>query len=344
MRRLWLVLTCLAFLAPALVCAQEKPVPPLPRANLLLQQRWLRIMILDGRLAVTAVSESQPTTINVGNVRQYFNVNLTPDGAVLDYDLTSPAEKLLVHIEGDDQATIRRQFNQPPDPKSSAAGSSPPAATVVEYSQAPQQPVKLSITDNGETRAVQADSLWQLLLFEPELTNRYLVPILEMLRPDWQLMPAAEELKQTLLQAARSSQTATRPRWAELVAQLADERYAVRQRAERQLRAAGRAALPYLQGLQRNDLDAEQWLRVSDIIAASIDDREDTPQRMATRLLDDRALWLSFLADSQESTRRIAAARLSSLLGAQIDFDPAAPLEKRNKQLAALRLALSPKK
>ncbi len=141
----------------------------------------------------------------------------------------------------------------------------------------------------------KAASLWHLLMFEPELSNRYLVPILERLRPDWQLASFAEDLKQTLLQIARANQPANRPRWEALVAQLADDHYAVRERAERQLRAAGRAALPYLQSLQRSDLDAEQWQRVSEIVAASSDDREDTPERTAVRMLDDRSVWLSLL-------------------------------------------------
>jgi hypothetical protein len=99
-----------------------------------------------------------------------------------------------------------------------------------------------------------------------------------------------------------------------------------------------------LQSLQRNKLDAEQWNRVSEIIAASSDDREDTPDRMAACLVDDRSVWLGLLADSQELARQIAAQRLSSLTGGPIDFDPAASQDTRSKQLAALRSKLAPKR
>ena len=299
-------------------------------------------MVLDGRLAVSAVSDSQGA-ISLGNVRQHFTISQTQNGTVLDFDLTSPSEKLFVHIEGDDQATLRRQYAKPSDAKSKDPASASQPQTVVEYTQAPQQPVKLTVTENGETRSVEADSLWQLLMFEPELSSRYLVPILEMLRPGWQLLSTAEELKQTLLHSARADQSANRPRWAALVAQLADEHYSVRQ-ARNDSCAAGRAALPYLQSLQRTDLDAEQWRSISEIITASIDEREDTPQRMTQRLMDDRSVWLGFLADPQESTRRIAADRLSAIVGAKIAFDPAASPEARTTQLAALRTKLLSKK
>ena len=188
-----ILITCLALLAlTSAASAQEGPLPQQRRASLLVQQRWLKLMVLDGRLAVTAASDSQ-AAINMGNVRQHFAVNLTQNGAVLDYDMSSPAETLQVHIEGDDQATIRRQFMQAPDSKSDPHGRSFPTQVVVEYSQAPQQPVKLSLTEGGETRTVEAESLWHLLLFEPELSDRYLVPVLEMLRPigNWCPLPTS---------------------------------------------------------------------------------------------------------------------------------------------------------
>lgn len=341
MRRFCIALTCLVLLRPIAATAQQGPLPLQNRPSLLLQLRWLRFMVLDGRLAVAAVSDTQ-TASRLGT--EHCTISLTPNGAVLDYDLTSPDESLVVHIEGDDRAAIRRQFTQPADPKSPGGGSSSPAQIIVEYTQSPQQPVKLAVTANGETRTIEADSLWHLLMFQSELSGRYLVPILELLRPDWQLMSTAGELKQTLLQVARAGQAANWIRWAALVAQLADEHYAVRQHAERQLRAAGRAALPYLQSLQRSELDAEQWRRVSEIIDASTDYHEDSPQRIATRLMDDRTVWLEFLADSQESTRRTAADRLAALVGAKIDFDPAASPAARDKQIAAVRARLIPKK
>ncbi len=104
---------------------------------------------------------------------------------------------------------------------------------------------------------------------------------------------------------------------------------------------AGRAPLPYLQNLERRDLDAEQWRRVSALIDAYDEFAEDKPDSIVLRLLGDRKLWLGLLSDENESTRQIASGQLAALVGSKLEFDPAADPSTRKRQFEVLKAKLA---
>jgi hypothetical protein len=121
------------------------------------------------------------------------------------------------------------------------------------------------------------------------------------------------------------------------VAELASEKFADRQRADRQLHGAGTAVLPYLAGLDRRKLDFEQVTRIRRLLETTESDDEDAPGKVATHLMGDRLLWLCYLERHEASPREIAAGQLAFLLGHSIKFDAAANETVRAKQIRALR-------
>ncbi len=344
MRRFVFLVGVLFLAVPAIATAQGVQPAATPRRLAALgQQIGLNVAIHDGRLTATAARESQ-AAFHHGAEGERISSAMSENGWVIELEYTSPTEKLSFHFQGDDPVNIHHQLPQATaasGEKDPSAGSATPE-TIVDYSQAARQPIKLTVTENGKTRQVEAATVWHLFLLEPDLVNRHLVPILEMLHPNWQLSSQADQLKKSLLKTAGKVRAADRQRWSELVAQLADDHFAVRQKAERQLRAAGQAVLPYLEALRRSDLDAEQWQRVNEIIDSYDDNHDDTPDRVAERMMEDRSVWLALLDDAQESTRRTAAEQFASIVGQSIEFDPAASAEVCSKQITALRSKYSP--
>lgn len=206
-----------------------------------------------------------------------------------------------------------------------------------EDDQHQREPLTLSIGSGGELRTVQAESLWHLLLAEPELCRRHLTPILELLRPGWHLMQTSDEIENALCQQVSQRRYAQQSRWQELIVRLGDERYSAREAAFRELWRNGPAVLTFLRSLDPHQLDAEQWFRVRRLIAAlSASYEEDMPQRVAAWLAPDARVWLALLNRDDQQKRRIAAEQLVALLGRPIDFDPAAEPETRSLQVERL--------
>ena len=129
----------------------------------------------------------------------------------------------------------------------------------------------------------RGDSLWQLWLAEPELCRAELMPLLAVLRPDWQLAQQASVTKQLLGTLAPAQDREHRQRWQSLVNKLAHDRAALREQAYRELFAARPAVLVYLRTLDPDTLDAEQRYHVRHLLSA-IQGDEDTPLSAALDL------------------------------------------------------------
>ncbi len=69
---------------------------------------------------------------------------------------------------------------------------------IVEFEQPPTGDLTLSIESGSEHRLVQAATLWHLLLIEPEVGHKQLIPLLEILRPSWQLSAKATTIETAL--------------------------------------------------------------------------------------------------------------------------------------------------
>jgi hypothetical protein len=89
-------------------------------------------------------------------------------------------------------------------------------------------------------------------------------------------------------------------------------------------------------------LDAEQASRVRALVDSLAVSYEDSIDRIATWLAGDEQIWLSLMSRSELPRRRLAAKQLSVLVGAPVEFDPAADEAQRKTQIERLRARLHP--
>ena len=298
--------------------------------NLAARLTVVHFFIADGRIEATGLEpgmECEQTSTG-GSDRQEklaFSTNADQEASV-EYELSSATEQVTVEVIDGRQVTLARH-----------AAKDNKATTQVDFSQPNDGPLSLTVTEHGVVRRAEGPTVWHLLVAEPELCRRHLLPLLEMLRSDWHLMEVSQAIEAQMVRTAEAYQPENLQRWSALVADLASEKFTVRQGAERQLRAAGSAVFPFLQGLDRAKLDFEQSSRIQRILESRYGGDEDTAELAASELMTDRILWVD-LADRPQATVRHAAARqLAFLLGANPRFDPDAPAETRRAQLAALR-------
>jgi hypothetical protein len=165
---------------------------------------------------------------------------------------------------------------------------------------------------------------------------------LELLHPSWQLAATGAEIEDLLLHAepTPAGVPPDRRHWTRLVESLGSSKFSERENAERELYDAGQIVVPFLQGLDRSRLDAEQVYRMRSVVEALSVDYEDKAERVANWLAGDDRVWLSLLARNEEPKRRAAAERLANLLGEPIDFDASANASVRSSQLARLQSRL----
>jgi hypothetical protein len=217
------------------------------------------------------------------------------------------------------------------------------ASESFEFFQPERGDLRLVVRDGAEVRDVSAPTIWHLLLSERWGCSGMLAA-LDVLRPDWNLMGAAEQLETEMFQMALAGRPISRVDVERLVAQLNAPEYQVRQSADRQLRSHGPIVLFHLDRLELDKrsgaqrLSGEQRARIQQIRSALMAGVGDTPRRVAEWLADDEQVWLALLKDGDPQRRQLAASRLAAIHPTQIQFDPYGEESRRQEQLARLRL------
>lgn len=244
---------------------------------------------------------------------------------VLSYESTSPSEQLSVEASGAERLMMRRR------PRGDST------LIPVEYEQA-NASVSLTLGVKEKQQVYQGTSLWHLLIAHRETCRQNLVPMLKVLNREWDLVKTAELVESALLSESAARDLPDRRQWGVLVERLGDESFSNREAADRRLREAGRSVITYLRQIDSSRLDAEQRYRIRRIIlAASTAEDTQSPDQVVAWLSGDPAIWLILLGRDDESTRRLAAARLEALLGKPISFHPAADPATRKREIDALR-------
>lgn len=308
--------------------AEEPPKPPeAPKLAEAVRRGWLRARIVSGRIAVggTRLGTLNDSADRDGRSER-IGIRIAGQDLTISYQMSTPDEEFSLSATGDSQLSIRRTPKR--DSKLLPA----------DFRQSADEPLRLALGPKDEQRVYQAASLWHLFITEPEACRSHLAPMLQVLDTRWDLTKTAEAVESELLRSAADGDLPDPGRWASLVEQLGDERFARREAADRELRALGRVVFTYLRGLDRAQLDAEQHYRVRRIIETlSSSVENDTPPQIASWLAGDPVIWLALLSRSEESSRRLAAERLGALLGEPLRFDPAADPKTRADQIEQLR-------
>lgn len=325
-----LILAC----ALALVGHAARPAsaaPPTFDRRIEQALRQVRFSVRSGRIQGTSdqFDRQQPTSADGPDGRQQrIMVNLTADLPSIDFQGTGPEGRLAILLAEGLSLRIERE---------ETVAEGPPRRC--ELLQFPDQPLVFRWTAAGADtiRERRAPGLWHLLLREPVATRERLLPILGVMRLDWDLENTVQKIEEGLIRAASGGRIPDRRRWQALVAQLGAENYSERRAADRSLRLSGQAIVPFLEGLDPTQLDAEQRFRVRQIVSSLAgSQREDTPQSVASWLAVDPRAWLALLARDDVQIRRLAWEQFRKLEPESDPFDPDAEPAVRADQLSRL--------
>jgi len=295
--------------------------------------RWFQYKLVAGRiLATSAYPEGMnisfgPSTTDTKR-REHLQLLILEDRASIRYELAGDGEQLSIQLAESGEFSIRRMRREPP--------------FMLSFTQPPDKPMSLVLQQDGKSQEFVGPSFWHLYLAAPERVGRELVPYLETLRPAWQLVAAGEQLERNLIQRVHQPAALRGEQWRTLVQRLGSTNFAERESAQRDLAASGQVVLPFLEDLDRAQLDAEQAARIEKLITNLRVNYEDTADRVANWLIGDVAIWLSLAERPDPATREAARRQLSALIDQDIDFDPAANEATREDQLAKLRRRILP--
>jgi hypothetical protein len=301
--------------------------------------RYFELRVVSGRIVATSPHRDRrlESQSSGKDRRERLSATLSGDATTVSYEQTTTDWQLSFEVIDGAEVVLRRQSKEKD------------ALKPLVFHQPQSGPISLRIGEGPEEQVYEAGNLWRLLVAEPEICREQLIPLVELLKPDWKLNQTALAAEQALYDSVRIMESGNLESWQALVRQLGDSKFSRRQAADRELRAQGRGAALFLMSIDWRPLDAEQQSRVR----AMFDDRPsggqpaltggahaDAPERIALWLVRDPRVWLKLLERDDEDQRRLAVAQLQRLLSAPLAFDPAAAPSVRDVQLAALRREL----
>ena len=203
------------------------------------QLRMFQLRVVSGRITASGPASHQNLTSNyLGNQRrEHLSIDLGGGRPDVTYERTAADERLSCEIEDGSKVTIQLV------PRSASE------RTTVIFYQPSEGTLTLTVTTDAGSHTYHAPTLWQLLMFEPEICREHLVPLLELMRPSWQLGPQAQEVENALCKEPAVKATIDHARWHATIRELASDRFVERERAEQQLIAIGPIVVPYLRSL-----------------------------------------------------------------------------------------------
>jgi hypothetical protein len=299
--------------------AEEREMHP----SLVGQLRMVQMRMTSGRVTASGPASQQSLTSNyMGNQRrEQLTIDLGGGRPTVNYGRFASDERLSYQIDNGNEVTVQLVPRSTTD-----------HATVV-FIQPAEGALRLTVATGEQSKTVHAPSLWHLLILEPQLCHEHLVPLLEIMRPNWQLDQQAQEIEKALCSDQPARAAIDHSGWEKNLRQLASDRFVDRERAEQQLLAYGPVILPFLRGKDRGTLDAEQAFRVRRVIRGLDKNAdEDTPERVVPWLTGDPRVWYALLSRDDLRVRGIAVEQLSKLLETKLDFDPAADPTERALQ------------
>lgn len=267
---------------------------------------YLQVTVVGGRISFAGSRVISPTMVNEP---ERLSMRADGDFTVIQYQCKSAEEDFFFEVRENVRFTLRR--------------ASKSEGCEVELRQIPEAPLEATFVRDGRQEHFQAHSLWHLLISQKDLSLQLLVPVLDRLRPGWNLADKAQQVEDEVLRTVTPEHQQNRRRWADLVRQLADDRFSRREAADRELRSAGGGVMAYLDRLDFRRLEPEQQVRIRSILGSLMrDSDDDTPEQVAATLVNDPSIWLAFLGRPDVSVRRTAARQLEASLHKPLPLDP----------------------
>jgi hypothetical protein len=261
-----------------------------PEVSLLAARGGIPCQVVMGRVVLVGdrllAGRSDTREDEANGQREVCCVQANAGQMVLRYERVTSAESLAIDFVAPSELRMRY-----------VPGAETKNRFAALFVQRDKGPLTLEIGAASERRVLSADSLWHLLLSEPQACHDHLLPLLDELHPDWRLAAQAEAAEQSLLAAKDLPAPPEAEHFARLLAELGDEAFGVRQAAEGQLRGFGVTILPLLSRVRPASIDAEQRRRIARIGSSLQPATADTPERIAAWLAGDELLLHQLRAD-----------------------------------------------
>jgi hypothetical protein len=319
-------LACLALLG-GFLSARDADAQ-VAQANVVASQlRYVQVVVSGGRVEIKGYDSNRniSCTTNIGDRHERLQLHYDDELVSMDYQLTTPRWQVSYEIVAGNQVVLKREARSASD------------IVPLEFNQPAQGPLSLRIGDKEQGKTYTAPTFWHLLLEEPDVCRRELVPLLQLARPNWPLLQTAAGLEALLVKTDSARMPYDRQAMIQAVAELGDKQFSRRQAAQRRLCDTGQVILPFLRAVDQERLDPEQVYRLQAVMQTLLRDRaEDSPGRIAVWMAADPRTWLALLDREDESLRRLAARQLTRLLDTPIDFDPAGNEATRSAQVERL--------
>lgn len=306
---------------------QDRSDSPLPS-----QCPSVRFELVMGRLTALHLNAGQSRTSRGSDTddetRETMQVHSEGPAQIVRYDRQSSTQRITIEFTNGSRVSM---IKEPLLDREKG---------LLELQQFPNGQWKVALGTGEQKRTWSASSFWHLLLAEPQLCQKEIVPLLKLLRPSWDFSDVAERLETALYRAAHSGEVVTRTHLAELVNELGHQDFQRRQAADQQIRSHGPSVLPFLSTLDATALNGEQRQRIRQIREHMLNAAPDTPERIAHWLVDDERVWITLLAHPDGEKRHLAALRLMQIHPDMLSFDPYGDEQYRQAQLAQLKVAL----
>jgi hypothetical protein len=311
----------LAFVLPCLLSTLAAAEP----GGLLRRTPWVRFEIVGGHIHGLSLSRapSRSFAAEEDGVKETLSLNALDDEPSLYYRFETSDRIWTLDFRG--TGWLRLEDKSP-------GGS-------ILFDQRPGERVKLHITSSSIAKVeLAADSVWQLLVFEPQ-ARQHLLPRLATLNRDWRLEKECTEIKAEMLAVADSRWQEDRAAWLRCVDELGSTDFQLRQAADRQLRSGGGSAMAFLRTVELARLEPEQARRVTAIVESSGESADD-PVSVAASWVYDAAPWCALLRDDDIHCRALAADHLAALLGRSLKFEPGGDDKLRAAQIRQIEETL----
>jgi hypothetical protein len=330
MRRIPLVritLLLLAVVAGAVACdsAQSQEVMISPQlANHL---HSIHVGIRAGRIQASADHNGRTVeaSTNAEDRHEKLTIDVTATPS-LDYDLSTAGFRVIIDLDRGNELRIRR----------TPVGTG--KLVPLEFHQPAEGKINVIVGQESARKQYVVDSMWHLLVIDPELVKADIEPLLRLLRPGWPLASSGLELEAALYRQVDVERRYDRQAWAALVEQLSGAKYVDRVEADQRLRELGSVVVPYLRNLAEKRLDAEQAYRIRMIVRSYGDQSDDDSIESAAQwLAADPEIWYALAKRAAEPQRSRVRTQLAQILGTPLELDPTASDEVWQTQLKKVR-------
>ncbi len=322
----------LVFVSSYAVFASTSRAEEIPKTSLLSRKSWTRFDVILGRITALNPRYRQVNTVFDGSAakgtRESLSLQVDDGVPSLNYELLSSNTRIRIEVNCGNHVIV--QQNSLDDSRH------------ITYEQPAEGRVVFEVDASGERQTYTAQNLWELILAEPTACQTHLLPLLNLMRPNWQLVKRAAQLESALVRAAKSELSLDQQKLDDLVKQLGSRRFKQRHVADRKLRASGQVILAYLDRLDESHLDGEQRRRIRNIKRDLVFSGEDTPERVAMWLIDSPSVWLILMDRPTASTRETATKHLARITDRPIEFSTDASAKERRELISQLRSELVP--